>query len=130
MVISDTPILIRSQHIYALKFLILDYMKHHFLLLLPIDPPFLYHTHPYLCRGPSQQCQRLFQVNTPVTSMCLHPNQSTLVVADQSGTIYIWDLSTDHNEQHVSFYNIHTCTLLSFFSGRFLNLMFPYLEST
>lgn len=49
----------------------------------------------------SQQCQRLFQVNTPVTSMCLHPNQSTLVVADQGGTIYVWDLSTDHNEQHV-----------------------------
>lgn len=51
--------------------------------------------------GHSQQCQRLFQINSPVTSMCLHPNQSTLVVADQSGTIYVWDLSTDHSEQHI-----------------------------
>ncbi|XP_064406213.1 target of rapamycin complex subunit lst8-like [Halichondria panicea] len=50
-------------------------------------------------RGRSQQCQRLFQVNAPVTCMCLHPNQATLIVGDQSGTIHVWDLSTDHNEQ-------------------------------
>ena len=55
-----------------------------------------------LCRGRSQQCQRLFQVNAPVTCMCLHPNQATLIVGDQSGTIHVWDLSTDHNEQLVS----------------------------
>lgn len=50
-------------------------------------------------RGHSQQCQRLFQVNAPITCMCLHPNQSTLIVGDQSGTIHVWDLTTDHNEQ-------------------------------
>ncbi len=35
--------------------------------------------------------------------MCLHPNQATLIVGDQSGTIYVWDLTTDRNEQLVSF---------------------------
>lgn len=50
-------------------------------------------------RGRTQQCQRLFQVNAPVTCMCLHPNQATLMVGDQSGTIHVWDLTTDHNEQ-------------------------------
>ena len=52
-------------------------------------------------RGRAQQCQRLFQVNTPVNCMCLHPNQATLIVGDQSGTIHVWDLTTDHNEQLV-----------------------------
>ena len=33
--------------------------------------------------------------------MCLHPNQATLIVGDQSGTIHVWDLTTDHNEQLV-----------------------------
>jgi len=33
--------------------------------------------------------------------MCLHPNQATLVVGDQSGTIHVWDLTTDSNEQLV-----------------------------
>ena len=53
-------------------------------------------------------------MNTPVTSICLHPNQATLVVADQSGTIYLWDLSTDHNEQHVS-YLLHAANNLCVF---------------
>ena len=52
-------------------------------------------------RGRAQQCQRLFQVNAPVNCMCLHPNQATLIVGDQSGTIHVWDLTTDHNEQLV-----------------------------
>lgn len=54
-----------------------------------------------LYRGRAQQCQRLFQVNAPVNCMCLHPNQATLIVGDQSGTIHVWDLTTDHNEQLV-----------------------------
>ena len=33
--------------------------------------------------------------------MCLHPNQATLIVGDQSGTIHVWDLTTDYNEQLV-----------------------------
>lgn len=45
------------------------------------------------------QCQRIFQVNTPVNCVCLHPNQVELFVGDQSGTIHLWDLRNDHNEQ-------------------------------
>ena len=33
--------------------------------------------------------------------MCLHPNQATLIVGDQSGTVHVWDLTTDYNEQLV-----------------------------
>lgn len=33
--------------------------------------------------------------------MCLHPNQGTLIVGDQSGTVHVWDLATDYNEQLV-----------------------------
>lgn len=55
-----------------------------------------------LIRGQSQQCQRLFQVASPVNCMCLHPNQATLIVGDQSGTVHVWDLTTDYNEQLVS----------------------------
>ena len=45
------------------------------------------------------QCQHMFQVNSPVTSVVLHPNQSELIIGDQSGAINMWDLKTDHNEQ-------------------------------
>ncbi|KRX67115.1 Target of rapamycin complex subunit lst8 [Trichinella sp. T9] len=50
-------------------------------------------------RSRNLQCQRIFQVNTPVSCVCLHPNQVELFVGDQSGTIHLWDLRTDHNEQ-------------------------------
>lgn len=40
-------------------------------------------------------------MNAPVNCMCLHPNQATLIVGDQSGTIHVWELTTDHNEQLV-----------------------------
>ncbi|CDW51951.1 target of rapamycin complex subunit lst8 [Trichuris trichiura] len=50
-------------------------------------------------RARSLQCQRIFQVTTPVTCVCLHPNQVELFVGDQSGTIHLWDLRNDHNEQ-------------------------------
>ncbi|XP_041378984.1 LOW QUALITY PROTEIN: target of rapamycin complex subunit lst8-like [Gigantopelta aegis] len=50
-------------------------------------------------RGQSQQCQRLFQVTSPVNCMCLHPTKATLIVGDQSGTVHVWDLTTDYNEQ-------------------------------
>uniref|UniRef100_A0A915HG60 Target of rapamycin complex subunit lst8 n=1 Tax=Romanomermis culicivorax TaxID=13658 RepID=A0A915HG60_ROMCU len=29
-------------------------------------------------------CQRIYQVNTPVNSVCLHPNQAELFIGDQS----------------------------------------------
>ena len=41
----------------------------------------------------------MFQVKSPVTSVVLHPNQSELIIGDQSGAINMWDLKTDHNEQ-------------------------------
>ncbi|KAK3932554.1 Target of rapamycin complex subunit lst8 [Frankliniella fusca] len=50
-------------------------------------------------RSRTLQCQRIFQVSAPVNCACLHPNQSELVVGDQSGVIHLWDLKTDHNEQ-------------------------------
>uniref|UniRef100_A0A5S6QLU0 Target of rapamycin complex subunit lst8 n=1 Tax=Trichuris muris TaxID=70415 RepID=A0A5S6QLU0_TRIMR len=50
-------------------------------------------------RARSLQCQRIFQVATPVTCVCVHPNQVELFVGDQSGTIHLWDLRNDHNEQ-------------------------------
>ncbi|KAL0272188.1 UNVERIFIED_CONTAM: hypothetical protein PYX00_005264 [Menopon gallinae] len=50
-------------------------------------------------RSRNLQCQRIFQVSAPVNCVKLHPNQSELVVGDQSGVIHLWDLKTDHNEQ-------------------------------
>jgi len=50
-------------------------------------------------RTKNLQCQRIFQVSTPVNCVCLHPNQAELFVGDQSGTIHLWDLRNDHNEQ-------------------------------
>ncbi|XP_044732840.1 target of rapamycin complex subunit lst8 [Chrysoperla carnea] len=50
-------------------------------------------------RSRNLQCQRIFEVNAPVNCVYLHPNQSELVVGDQSGIIHLWDLKTDHNEQ-------------------------------
>ncbi|XP_025105800.1 target of rapamycin complex subunit lst8-like isoform X2 [Pomacea canaliculata] len=49
-------------------------------------------------RSRNLQCQRIFQVNAPVNCVCLHPNQGELIVGDQGGSIHIWDLKTDNNE--------------------------------
>ncbi|CAK8684712.1 unnamed protein product [Clavelina lepadiformis] len=54
----------------------------------------------------SGQCNRMFQVNAPITSVCLHPNQGELIVADQSGCINIWDLKSDKTEQLIPEPNI------------------------
>uniref|UniRef100_A0A914HED3 Target of rapamycin complex subunit lst8 n=1 Tax=Globodera rostochiensis TaxID=31243 RepID=A0A914HED3_GLORO len=43
-------------------------------------------------------CQRIFQVNTPVHSVVLHPNQVELIVADSTGAIYLWDLRSDRDD--------------------------------
>ena len=50
-------------------------------------------------RSRNLQCQHIFQVNSPVNTVVLHPNQVQLIVGDQSGAIYMWDLKTNHNEQ-------------------------------
>ena len=41
------------------------------------------------------RCQRQHQFQTSVNSVFLHPNGIEIYVADQSGSIYIWDLHTD-----------------------------------
>ncbi|KAI1726902.1 WD domain, g-beta repeat domain-containing protein [Ditylenchus destructor] len=49
-------------------------------------------------RGSQLNCQRIFQVNTAVHSVALHPNQVELLVADSTGAIYVWDLRTDRDD--------------------------------
>ncbi|XP_023347122.1 target of rapamycin complex subunit lst8 isoform X2 [Eurytemora carolleeae] len=44
-------------------------------------------------------CQRIFQANAPVNSVCLHPNQQELIVGDQAGVIHRWNLKNDQSEQ-------------------------------
>ncbi|XP_022235017.1 target of rapamycin complex subunit lst8-like isoform X2 [Limulus polyphemus] len=53
-------------------------------------------------RSKNVQCQRIFQANHPVNTVCLHPNQGELFIGDQNGLIHVWDLRTDHNEQLVA----------------------------
>jgi G protein beta subunit-like protein len=43
-------------------------------------------------------CQRIFQVNTPVHCVALHPNQIELIVADSTGALYLWDLRSDRDD--------------------------------
>uniref|UniRef100_A0A1I8GH71 Target of rapamycin complex subunit lst8 n=1 Tax=Macrostomum lignano TaxID=282301 RepID=A0A1I8GH71_9PLAT len=42
-------------------------------------------------------CSRLFQVNGPITSVCLHPNQIELFVGDATGAVHIWDLRSNQS---------------------------------
>lgn len=44
-------------------------------------------------------CQRIYQANAPVNSVCLHPNQQELIVGDHSGIIHRWNLKNDQSEQ-------------------------------
>jgi len=43
-------------------------------------------------------CQRIFQADVAVTSVCLHPNQVEMVVADSMASLYLWDLRKDSND--------------------------------
>ncbi|KAH7726804.1 LTS8 protein [Aphelenchoides avenae] len=47
-------------------------------------------------------CQRIFQVNTTVHSVALHPNQVELIVADSTGALYLWDLRSDRDDSLVT----------------------------
>ena len=60
-------------------------------------------------------CQKVYQANSPVNCVNLHPNQQVwkhyylslsvnvllqeLIIGDQSGIIHIWNLQTDQSEQ-------------------------------
>jgi len=51
-------------------------------------------------------CQKVYQANSPVNCVNLHPNQQELVIGDQSGIIHIWNLQTDQSEQLIPEPNI------------------------
>lgn len=44
-------------------------------------------------------CKRMFDCLTPVNSVCLHPNQVEVAICTSAGSIYIWDIKSDNNEQ-------------------------------
>uniref|UniRef100_A0A915PYV3 Target of rapamycin complex subunit lst8 n=1 Tax=Setaria digitata TaxID=48799 RepID=A0A915PYV3_9BILA len=43
----------------------------------------------------SLHCRRVFQVNSAVNCVVIHPNQVTLIISDTSGAVYFWDLRLD-----------------------------------
>lgn len=44
-------------------------------------------------------CKRMFDCLTPVNSVCLHPNQVEVAICTSAGSIYLWDIKSDNNEQ-------------------------------
>ncbi|XP_046856671.1 target of rapamycin complex subunit lst8-like [Xenia sp. Carnegie-2017] len=50
-------------------------------------------------RSRNLQCQRVYQAKSAVNCVVLHPNQSELIVGDDSGAIHVWDLRTDRSEK-------------------------------
>lgn len=42
-----------------------------------------------------QTKQRKYQFNSPINSLFLHPNEVEVFLADQSGSIWIWNIQTD-----------------------------------
>lgn len=60
-------------------------------------------------RSRNNSCPKIFEVQSPITCVCLHPNQVELFVGDQNGVIYRWDLRTNNYEELVRFYSIVSC---------------------
>jgi len=48
---------------------------------------------------PQPVCKRMFDCITPVTSVCLHPNQVEVAISTQGGSVYLWDVKSDNNDQ-------------------------------
>lgn len=44
-------------------------------------------------------CKRMFDCLSPVNAVCLHPNQVEVAICTSAGSIYIWDIKSDNNEQ-------------------------------
>lgn len=44
-------------------------------------------------------CKRMFDCRMPVNSVCLHPNQVEVAICTSAGSIYLWDIKSDNNEQ-------------------------------
>jgi len=51
-------------------------------------------------------CQRIYQANSSVNCVCLHPNQQELIIGDQAGIIHIWNLQNDQSNQLIPEANI------------------------
>ncbi|XP_063700798.1 protein LST8 homolog [Culicoides brevitarsis] len=46
----------------------------------------------------SPTCKRIFDCQSPVNAVCLHPNQVELAIGSQNG-VYLWDVKSDMHEQ-------------------------------
>lgn len=51
-------------------------------------------------------CHRRFDTTSVINYAVLHPNQTDIIMGDDSGMIHTWSLKTDRNEQLVHFTNI------------------------
>ncbi|XP_037026806.1 protein LST8 homolog [Bradysia coprophila] len=47
----------------------------------------------------SQNCKRVFDCQTPVNAVVLHPNEVEMAIGSQNGCIYLWDINSDLHEQ-------------------------------
>lgn len=77
-----------------------------------------YYFYIFFRAAPQFRCTKIFQVQAPVNAVMLHPDQSQIMVGDQSGIIHMWDLSTDQNEQLV-------CIQLTLLNTSFSPAAFP-----
>lgn len=46
-------------------------------------------------------CLRLFDCQTPVNAVCLHPNQVEMAIGSQGGGVFLWDVSSCVHDQLV-----------------------------
>lgn len=61
-----------------------------------------YHARIWDLRANGLHCQRKLKLTTPINSMFLHPNQVEIYIADQSGSIWIWNLQADKMQRIVA----------------------------
>lgn len=50
-------------------------------------------------RSKSNSSQRMYQTNSPVNTIALHPNQIEMFIGDQNGVLHIWDLRNDQHKE-------------------------------
>lgn len=50
-------------------------------------------------RGKSVQCHHAYKTTAAINYAVLHPNQTELILCDDSGMIHVWNLRNDRNEQ-------------------------------
>jgi G protein beta subunit-like protein len=54
-------------------------------------------------RAARTKAHRQLTVGAAVNCVTLHPNQAELLIGDQDGTIYRWDMAGDKNEKYVGY---------------------------